>query len=271
MRLESDSLMQDLIVAAHKFIGGRFSTVILILILLHIGFFVYGFGQRTPDEPLNLVNHLSLTSARALDEPHRIISSVFVYTSFWQLVFTVFALYLCGWFVLRRLGIWLFLLAYFLSAAVTNVTTHELVGVEHKVAGASGGAIGLIFLCAAYFPYLRFFNVIPAKYLAPALICIGAFAGAPYIGAIVVVAQLAGVSVTLFVFLLEPRIRTGIRKWWLHKQVESAINEAQEEEKLDILLKKVSTTGMAGLSRKERNFLIQMSKRYHKKATERKE
>ncbi|MCX7704468.1 MAG: rhomboid family intramembrane serine protease, partial [Planctomycetota bacterium] len=271
MRLDSDNLIGNGVGAAHRFLGGRFSFLILTLIFFHLFFAVYEFGQRAPEEPLRLVDTLSLRKVKALDEPYRILSSCFVWTSFWQFAFTIFVLYLFGWFVLRRLGALVFLFTYFSSAAVTNLVTYELVSAEETVAGAGGGAIALSFLCAAYFPYLRFFGVVPAKFAAPVLICGGAFASAPHLGAVIVVSQLSGLSVAVLVLVFEPRFRMELSKWWLRRQVESAMTEAEEEEKLDMLLRKVSRGGMTVLSRKERNFLLQMSKKYNRRVTERKE
>lgn len=265
-----NNLFESAVLRVHIFLGGRLSSLIVFVALVHIGFFVYQFGERTPDEPLLLLDELSLRGAIS-DEPFRVFTSPFVHLSAAQLLLTLFTLYLFGWFVLRRLGIWLFLLTYFLSAVVTNLVTYTVAGENWTVAGTGGGVVGLAFLCAAYFPYLRFFKVLSARYAAPVVICVAAFAGAPYIGAFVVLCQLAGVSVALSVYLLEPKLRMEVKKWWLRKQVEKALTEAEEEEKLDMLLKKVSRLGMSSLSRRERHFLMQMSRRYHRKVMNKKE
>lgn len=266
-----EGLFENTVLSVHNFIGGRLCYVLIAVLLIHIGFFVYQFGERKPGEPVRLLAELSLQKVGVTEQPHRIFTSPLIQTSAWQLLLTFFMLYLFGWFVLRRLGVWLFLLTYFLSASVSNVVTYELAGNEWAVTGTSGGVISLAFLCATYFPYLRFFKVVSARYAAPFVICCMAFVGAPYVGALVVLSQLAGISVALSVYILEPRLRMEIKKWWLRKQVEKAITEAEEEERLDILLKKVSRFGMSALSRKERNFLMQMSRRYHKKVTNKKE
>jgi len=265
------NLFESAVLYVHNLIGGRLSSIIVLVALLHIGFFIYQFGERTPGESLLLLDELSLKGVSLSEEPFRIFTSTLLHSSIGQLLLTLFMLYLFGWFVLRRLGVWLFLFTYFLSAAVTNTVTYAVAGENWTVAGAGGGVIGLAFLCAAYFPYLRFFRVLSARYTTPLAICAIAFAGAPYIGAFVVLSQLAGVSVALSVFLLEPRLRMEMKKWWLRRQVEKALTEAEEEERLDILLKKVSRLGMSSLSRKERHFLMQMSKRYHRKVTNKKE
>jgi hypothetical protein len=66
-------------------------------------------------------------------------------------------------------------------------------------------------------------------------------------------------------YKLEPYIRSIMSRRKLHKEIVSVFSEAQKEEELDRILKKVSTCGMDSLTHFERRFLQSMSSEYQKK------
>jgi len=269
MRTDPESLMEDLAEGAHRFLGGRFSVVVLVVMALLCVVFVYQYGERTPSEQVLLLESWSAQGRGGMAAPLRAFTSVFLHRTLWQLAANLFILYLFLWFALRRLGQALGTATVFVCAATTNFAASKVTGAP--AVGFGGGAIAAAFFCTAYFPYLRFFRGASARWLAPALIVAAAFANAPEMSIFGVVSQTGGLTVALGVFLLEPRARMSLKKWWLHRQVSDALSEAEDEEQLDRVLTKVSRKGMAALSRKERNFLMNMSRRYRRKVGQRKE
>lgn len=264
MRFESDGLIKDGLEALHSFMGGRVSLIIVILWAV-LGFsFAATYGQRVPGEAYPPVS----LCARGLADfrLHTSFLSVLVQPNLLHLLISCFVLYLVMWFVARRMGVVLSVLTVFVSGAVANEAGAALTG--KPVCGFLPSAMVALFLCAAYFPYLRFFKRIPARTLALCAITGLAFLHAPRFSVMGILSGLAGIPVAVTVLMAEPRVKLALRKWWLHKQIQGAFAEAEEEERLDDVLKKVSRVGFEGLTRSERNFLLSMSRRYRKKVEE---
>jgi len=265
MRLDADSLLQDAFKAAHSFLGGRFSTVVVVLWIVLIAVFVATYGQRLPGE-MYPPDCLCARGISDLSAPHRLLVSVFVQPNLVHLLISLFVIYLVMWFVARRMGVVLSLVTVILSGGVANEAAAALAA--KPVCGFIPSAVVLLFLCAAYFPYLRFFKYLSARVVALCAITGLAFLYAPRFSVMGVLSALSGIPVAVSVMLAEPRVRMALRKWWLHRQVQDALTEAQEEERLDEILRKLSRVGFEGLTRRERNFLLIMSRRYRKKVGE---
>ena len=265
MRLDADSLLQDAFRVAHSFLGGRVSTVVIVLWAVLGAVFVATYGQRLPGEP-HPPPSLCAHGVSDLSAPHRLFVSVFVQPNPLHLLLAFFVVYLVMWFVARRMGVVLSLLTVVLSGGVANEAAAALV--SKPVCGFIPSAVVLLFLCAAYFPYLRFFKYLSARIVALCAITGLAFLYSPCFSVMGILSALSGIPVAVSVMLAEPRVRMALRKWWLHRQVQSALTEAQEEERLDEILRKLSRVGFEGLTRRERNFLLTMSRRYKKKVGE---
>ena len=267
MRFERGSIISDALQAAHAFMGGRVClTVIFLWLALGAGL-VAVFGQRLPGEPYP-PEALCAAGFSDMERPHRAFLSLFVQPGLLHFVICCFFVYLVMWFVVRRMGAVLGVVTVLLSGAVANEAGAALTG--SPVCGFLPSAMAALFLCAAYFPYLRFFRYLSARILALCAITGLAFLHAPRFSVMGVLSGLAGIPVAVTVLLAEPHVRLALRKWWLHRQVQSALLEAEEEERLDEVLAKLSRVGFEGLTRRERNFLLSMSRRYRKKVEERK-
>jgi len=265
MRLASGGLIKDVFDAVHSFIGGRVSRLVVVLWAALGLVFVATYGQRLPQEAYPPPS-LCAEGLSDLLQVWKPLVSVFVQPDPVHLVVSCFVIYLVMWFVARRMGVVVSVVTVVVSGAVANVAGAALTG--NPVCGFLPAAMAALFLCAASFPYLRFFRYLSARTLAICAITGLAFLHAPRFSVMGILSGVAGIPFAVTVFLAEPHVRLLLRKWWLHRQVQNALLEAEEEERLDEVLKKVSRVGIEGLTRRERNFLFSMSRRYRKKVGE---
>ncbi|RKY15580.1 MAG: hypothetical protein DRP63_06700, partial [Planctomycetota bacterium] len=119
MRLDADSLLQDAFKAAHSFLGGRVTTLVVVMWAVLGAVFVATYGQRLPGEPYPPPS-LCAGGVSDVSAPHRLFVSVFVQPSLIHLAVAFFVVYLVMWFVARRMGVVLSLVTVILSGGVAN-------------------------------------------------------------------------------------------------------------------------------------------------------
>jgi len=195
----------------------------------------------------------------------RIFSAPFLFSGMLQLFFSGMAIYFCGGYVARRLGLFWFISAFIVCGSAGGLASAFFVR-DAGFEAAPGAVYGIILLCMLYFPYMYFLGGATARQLGPALMA-GIMLTSLNFNAndMGYLAQLVALPVAYAVFKLEPAVQQIRSRWRLRREIVDAFTEAEREEQLDRLLKKVAQEGMDSLNRKERHFLQTVSKEYRRK------
>jgi membrane associated rhomboid family serine protease len=254
----------------HFNLGGRWTNVTALLLVATVTLFVFSYGNRVSTKEYSflmrtcLLDHTKVGSG----EVWRLFTGPFLFGGMLQLFFASIAIYLYGGYASKRLGLGWFLGAYLACGAAGGLAS-SLIVPGRGFEAAPAAAIGVIFLCALYYPYMYFLGGITAKQLAPVII--GAILASrldfnrqdlAYLG------QLAALPVAYGVFVLLPASERMRNRRRLRREISDAFTEVEREEHLDRLLKKVAAEGMDSLSRRERHFLQTVSKEYREKKVE---
>jgi membrane associated rhomboid family serine protease len=261
-------------------IGGRWTLLTGIIIFASAALFVYGYANRTsgeikqapqmqPYKSFALYETLALKPTAFLKgELWRFLSSVFLHANFMQLLCSAFLLYLFGAYLAHRLGNLLFFLSFLICGIAAGAVSLILSPQEISLC-ASAAALGICTLCILHFPYLRFFRSVSAKQLLLPAIALTLLSSATFTRRdILLLGHLTAVAMGFLLYELEPLIRSIISRRRLRREITVLFSEAQKEEELDRILKKVTTCGLDGLTQLERRFLQSMSSQYQKKKIE---
>ena len=229
--------------------------------------FVFTYGNRPSTEnPSRLISLLTIDYASiARGQIWRLLSAPFVHSGILQLFFCSLGLYFFGGYVSRRLGTAWFLFTYVCCGALGGFLS-ALVSGGGSFEAAPAAVFGIIFLCMIYFPFMYFFRKTTARRLGPIIICAILLSSLTIaVGDVAYLAQLAALPLAYGIYKLEPLVER-IRSWRkLRREIVGAFTEAEREEHLDRLLKKVANEGMDSLNRKEKHFLQTVSKEYRRK------
>jgi membrane associated rhomboid family serine protease len=248
-------------------LGGRWTYLTALLVTVLVVIFVFAYGNRRAATEISTLSSVFSISYPAIanGEVWRIFTAPFYFSGMLQLLFSCMAIYFCGGYVARRLGFSWFMIAYIACGATGGLASIFIVP-EGRFEAAPPAVYGIILLCMLYFPYMRFLGSATARQLGPVLI-----------GSIVLtslnfnsndtgyLAQLAALPTAYIIFKLEPAVQHMRSRWRLRREIIDAFTEAEREEHLDRLLKKVAQEGMDSLNRKERHFLQTVSKEYRRK------
>ena len=259
-------------------IGGRWTLLTGFIVIASAALFIYGYANRTPAEVKQAVSGAQPYTSFALYETlalnwstflnaqlWRLASSLLLNANFLQLVCTALLLYLFGAYLQHRLGTLLFFLSFLISGIAAGIVSLILSPQEICLC-ASAAALGISTLCVLHFPYLRFFRSVTARQLLLPATALTLLSGATFTRRdIILFGQLTPLAAGYLLYKLEPYIRSIMSRRKLHKEIVSVFSEAQKEEELDRILKKVSTCGMDRLTHLERRFLQSMSSEYQKK------
>jgi membrane associated rhomboid family serine protease len=248
-------------------LGGKWTNLTALLVTAVVVIFVFAYGNRPAVEGTTSLTAALSVSYRKIAEGQvwRILSAPFLCSGILQLFFACMALYFFGGYVARRLGFFWFMFAYLACGAAGGLACSLAApGVSFEAAPAA--VYGIILLCMLYFPYMYFLGGATARQLGPVLMGAVMLASLNFDGNdLSYLAYLAALPVAYGVFKLEPAVQRMRGRWRMRREIVDAFTEAEREEHLDRLLKKVAQEGMDSLNRKERHFLQTVSKEYRRK------
>ncbi len=186
----------------------------------------------------------------------------------WHIIFNMLVLWMFGSEVERAMGTRKFLTMYFTAGIFAGIFCC-LFTPDNPIIGASGAIFAVEVAFAMFFPnttIIFFVFPIKAKYL------VMVFAGITVISCIMPgsgnVAHFAHLGGLLYGFLFiryEPRFSNTLLLWQNQQQEKEYKKDEDIKRHVDVLLDKVNRGGMKSLTRKERSFLRNASKRYKKK------
>lgn len=128
------------------------SLVTLLLVVVTVIFSYKGFRN----ERLMQAYQFDVERILVHKEYVRLVSSGFLHTSWWHLIFNMIALFAFGSMLEPMMGVFPFLFIYFLSLVAGNgfalwVHRHHA---DYTSAGASGAVNGIVYAAIALFPYM---------------------------------------------------------------------------------------------------------------------
>ena len=185
----------------------------------------------------------------------------------WHIIFNMLVLWMFGSQVERAMGTRKFLTMYFTAGIFAGIFCC-LFTPNSPIIGASGAIFAVEVAFAMFFPNTTvIFYVFPIK--AKYLVMI--FAGITVISCIVPTsgstahfAHLGGLVYGFLFIRYEPKFSSFLLSWQNQQQKKECQKEEDIKEQVDALLDKVNQGGMKSLTRRERNFLRNASKRYRK-------
>lgn len=209
-----------------------------------------------------------------------------------HIVFNMMVLYSIGGVLRQLLGnrefLWFYLVAA-VFAGMCSLAFYRLVGIDAQIIGASGATMGVFCLVALHYPRQKvlLMGIIPIEFrwLLAAFVAIDTL---PMINQVMAamqnrqtvsqIANSAHIGGLIFGFLYF-RWNMRITRWWdqivgriatrrqrgkLRVFTEAAEPESNLSSQVDAILEKISRTGEASLTTRERNILAQASKQYRK-------
>jgi len=275
-------------------IGSKWTRVIMILIIVNVTVFIVQllfstissqWGVPTmgmsPDTD-GVVHHVKLgpdrfTTLFWLYQPlaigklwlWQLVTYMFLHSVSdpWHIIFNMLVLWMFGSEVEKAMGTRRFLTMYFTAGIFAGIFGC-LFTPNNPILGASGAIFAVEIAFAMFYPnatIIFFVFPIKAKYLVTIFAGITVFnCLMPTGGNVAHFAHLGGLLYGFLFIRYEPRFTNFI----ISRQNQQKENEYRKEEEVrkvvDALLDKVNRTGMKGLTRRERSYLKNASKRYRK-------
>jgi membrane associated rhomboid family serine protease len=124
-----------------------------IVVLILIGFIIQLIDQFA-------TSRFSFIPSRALIEPWRFVTSMFLHGGFFHLIINLYVLIQFGTLIEKRIGTNNFLILYFGSGVLGNLlfylaAYYGLISMNSLGVGASGAIAGLLGASVIFFPYLQ--------------------------------------------------------------------------------------------------------------------
>jgi len=275
-------------------IGSKWTRVIMILIIVNVTVFIIQllfstissqWGVPTmgmsPDTD-GVVHHVKLgpdrfTTLFWLYQPlaigklwlWQLVTYMFLHSVSdpWHIIFNMLVLWMFGSEVEKAMGTRRFLTMYFTAGIFAGIFGC-LFTPNNPILGASGAIFAVEIAFAMFYPnatIIFFVFPIKAKYLVTIFAGITVFnCLMPTGGNVAHFAHLGGLLYGFLFIRYEPRFTNFI----ISRQNQQKENEYRKEEEVrkvvDALLDKVNRTGMKSLTRRERSYLKNASKRYRK-------
>ncbi len=273
-------------------VGSKWTRVIMILIIVNVSIFIIQllfstissqWGGVSPGTDMDgMVPQFTLgpdqfTTIFWLYQPLAIgklwlwqfVTYMFLHSvsSPWHIIFNMFVLWMFGSEVERAMGTRKFLTMYFTAGIFAGIFCC-LFTPNNPILGASGAIFAVEVAFAMFYPnatIIFFVFPIKAKYL------VMIFAGITVISCIMPAsgntAHFAHLGGLLYGFLFiryEPRFSNFLISWQNQQKEKEYKKEEEVKNGVDFLLDKVNRTGMKSLTRRERSYLKNASKRYRK-------
>ena len=275
-------------------IGSKWTRVIMILIIVNVTVFIIQllfstissqWGVPTmgmSPETDGVVHHVKLgpdrfTTLFWLYQPLAIgklwlwqfVTYMFLHSVSdpWHIIFNMLVLWMFGSEVEKAMGTRRFLTMYFTAGIFAGIFGC-LFTPNNPILGASGAIFAVEIAFAMFYPnatIIFFVFPIKAKYLVTIFAGITVFnCLMPTGGNVAHFAHLGGLLYGFLFIRYEPRFTNFIISWQ-NQQKENEYRKEEEVRKVvDALLDKVNRTGMKSLTRRERSYLKNASKRYRK-------
>ncbi len=275
-------------------IGSKWTRVIMILVIVNVTVFIIQllfstissqWGVPTmgmSPETDGVVHHVKLgpdrfTTLFWLYQPlaigklwlWQLVTYMFLHSVSdpWHIIFNMLVLWMFGSEVEKAMGTRRFLTMYFTAGIFAGIFGC-LFTPNNPILGASGAIFAVEIAFAMFYPnatIIFFVFPIKAKYLVTIFAGITVFnCLMPTGGNVAHFAHLGGLLYGFLFIRYEPRFTNFI----ISRQNQQKENEYRKEEEVrkvvDALLDKVNRTGMKGLTRRERSYLKNASKRYRK-------
>lgn len=275
-------------------IGSKWTRVIMILIIVNVTVFIVQllfstissqWGVPTmgmSPETDGVVHHVALgpdrfTTLFWLYQPlaigklwlWQLVTYMFLHSVSdpWHIIFNMLVLWMFGSEVEKAMGTRRFLTMYFTAGIFAGIFGC-LFTPNNPILGASGAIFAVEIAFAMFYPnatIIFFVFPIKAKYLVTIFAGITVFnCLMPTGGNVAHFAHLGGLLYGFLFIRYEPRFTNFI----ISRQNQQKENEYRKEEEVrkvvDALLDKVNRTGMKSLTRRERSYLKNASKRYRK-------
>lgn len=277
-------------------IGSKWTRVIMILIIANVSIFIiqllfssissqWGVPvMDTHPDTNGVVHHVQLgpdtdrfTTIFWLYQPFAVgkmwlwqfVTYMFLHSVYdpWHIIINMLVLWMFGSEVERAMGTRKFLTMYFTAGIFAGIFGC-LFTPNSPILGASGAIFAVEIAFAMFFPnttVIFYLFPIKAKYL------VMIFAGITVLNCIMPtggnVAHFAHLGGLLYGFLFiryEPRFSNLLVSWQNQQQEKEYKKEKDIKDGVDALLDKVNRTGMKSLTRKEKSYLKNASKRYRK-------
>ena len=275
-------------------IGSKWTRVIMILIIVNVTVFIVQllfstissqWGVPTmgmSPETDGVVHHVALgpdrfTTLFWLYQPLAIgklwlwqfVTYTFLHSVSdpWHIIFNMLVLWMFGSEVERAMGTRRFLTMYFTAGIFAGIFGC-LFTPNNPILGASGAIFAVEIAFAMFYPnatIIFFVFPIKAKYLVMIFASITVFnCLIPTGGNVAHFAHLGGLLYGFLFIRYEPRFSNFIISWQNQQREKEYKKEEEVRNVVDALLDKVNRTGMKSLTRRERSYLKNASKRYRK-------
>jgi membrane associated rhomboid family serine protease len=240
----------------------------VVELLPGIGSYFFHFGALVPFKAVAHLQIWRFVTYLFLHDPHSPV----------HLLFNMLALWMFGIELEELWGTRRFVTFYLLSGVGSGL--FSVLSWQYPIIGASGAILALLTVYACYFPdrtiLLFFIFPVPVRIavlIIGAISLWGAWTGA---AGIAYLTHLGGIAVGFIYY----KYYSGITRWWLRRsgpfskerpailefrRKEDAANTApSDEEEIDRILDKISRQGMDSLTDKERQKLVDASKKNKK-------
>ncbi len=275
-------------------IGSKWTRVIMILIIVNVTVFIVQllfstissqWGVPTmgmSPETDGVVHHVKLgpdrfTTLFWLYQPlaigklwlWQLVTYMFLHSVSdpWHIIFNMLVLWMFGSEVEKAMGTRRFLTMYFTAGIFAGIFGC-LFTPNNPILGASGAIFAVEIAFAMFYPnatIIFFVFPIKAKYLVTIFAGITVFnCLMPTGGNVAHFAHLGGLLYGFLFIRYEPRFTNFIISWQNQQKENEYRKEEEVRKAVDALLDKVNRTGMKGLTRRERSYLKNASKRYRK-------
>lgn len=278
-------------------LGSKWTKVIMILIITNVSIFIIqllfstinsqwdsSIVTTTPESILddNVTHQIKsgpdrFTSLFWFYPPYAIgklwlwqfITYMFLHSIYdpWHIIINMLVLWMFGSEVERAMGTKKFLTMYFTAGIFAGIFCC-LFTPTTPILGASGAIFAVEIAFAMFFPNTTvIFYIFPikAKYLVMIFAGITLFnCLMPTGGNVAHFAHLGGLLYGFLFIRYEPKFSNFLLSWQAQQQEKEYRKEEELKERVDMLLDKVNREGMKNLTRKERAFLKNASKRYKK-------
>ncbi|OHB77183.1 MAG: hypothetical protein A2Z34_08885 [Planctomycetes bacterium RBG_16_59_8] len=248
---------------------GRSAVSIIILTSIAI------FALQTICESILQVNLIRILGLVPLDAVNggmvwQFISYQFLHADILHIFLNLFMLYMFGREVELVLGWRKFLALYLACGAYAGLCycwyQFFLGGETIPCVGASGALFGVMMLYALYWPNrtILFFFVIPMRAWTMILILIGIelyYTMTTFESRIANVAHLGGATTAWLIHVLEPRLETFLDQSERRNARKRYLQEFEIKRRVDTILEKISREGMPSLTKEERRFLQDASRK----------
>ncbi len=183
----------------------------------------------------------------------------------WHIVINMLALWMFGSEVERAMGTKKFLTMYFTAGIFAGIFCCIFTP-NNPILGASGAIFAVEIAFAMFFPnttVIFFIFPIKAKYLIMIFVGITIFnCLMPAGGNVAHFAHLGGLLYGFLFIRYEPKFSNFLLSWQIQQKGKECRKDKELKEKVDMLLDKVNREGMNNLTRREKTFLRNASKKY---------